>query len=990
MVAVRLADDRRGRIPFAVLGALLLLTTTMYTSSIGAPERSSPVAPELVDQAQTEARMALSAAIRSAGRRAAAHPVLDPASTRMAGLLSEETPYRSYLRLLVALAARENLRTVGTRSDGVTIQVSLEPIRSLADARRAMANVSITPIDRRKFRVNLTNITVTVRHDGTTTDEFRYDVSLVAPIPALQLHARVNAYEKRLNSGLLKPGLDQGLTARLFAVTWARGLAQYGGAPIGNVLANRHIELMTNDALLAQQREVFGRVDNQSARALRRASLNVAYRDGAAGAKGMLEQALGSVSGDPEAAPSETRPIRLPSGANRRHSYHVDRTADQAFRSFVSGNGRTPFNRTLEAVYTARVRARMHARQVHRDVDRAGVRPREVLWHFTTRHTTRRLRTGSWSSPRQHGRTLRSFHGTVVVKHTRRHHWVTNGSHIHTSRTRTVTYRVRIDLQCGYRGSRYAPSKPAGACPFPDEMRQQLPRRATRAVRNHLGGPGALARRATRGRRRSRWLSIQFEPPDRVRRRAYRQVAALHGRVREVSVTARPRSIASAANPASMLAAELGARRAELLDAPRRYRSLSGLAAGATKAAYLDRVRSALRGRSTLLDRLQQELVGTLQEHAVPTRRPSVDRAKRSSIATAVESRPLYLSLVSADGKGTPALAARNINLFAIPYGDAADTVTRAIVGGGPETVSLSVAARTLSALEAVPQADETPRLRRRREHLRDALRDSLREARARYERAIPERYGRARARRAIRRAFRSRGSLAERAAALADGSIATGIANRLAGSVGERRHDLLAVTLRVETSRLRESTAIRVDEGVVAAARQSSASVVRETTAAAFHTASMEAVDLASKRVRGKRAVGLPAGLPITPVPGYWYATANAWHVSVRGRYDSFSVSAANATPSGERDGTLTYTRQKQLVSLDVDGDGMDDPIGWNRPITFTLETGVFVVVPPGWPGVGDVDGNADERSPGWGEVVQQEEDTGTQRDTHVDGGYR
>ncbi|MFB6153916.1 MAG: hypothetical protein ABEJ27_06655 [Halodesulfurarchaeum sp.] len=987
---MRLADDRRGRIPFAVLGALLLLTTTMYASSIPAPERSAPIAPGLVDQAQTEARMALSSAIRSAGRRAAAQPVHNPASTGMGTVLSEETPFRSYFRLLVALEARERLRAVGTRSDGVAVAVSLPSISSRAEARRAIANVSITPLDRRSFMVNLTNLTVTVSNGGTTTDAFQYDVSLVVPIPALRLHARVDAYEDRLNNGLLQPGLDQGLTARLFAVTWARGLAQYGGAPIGNVLANRHIELMTNDAVLAQQRDVFGRVDKASRRALQRATLNVAYRDGAAGAKGMLEQALGSASGDPEGAPSEARPIPLPNRAGRKRSYNVDRTADEAFLSFVDGTGRTSLNETLKGVYTARIRARMRARRVNREVERDGVRPRNADWHFTTRDTTTRLRTGSWSSPREHGHILRTFDGTMVVKHTRRHHWITNGSHTYTSRTRTATYRVRIDLLCAYRGSGYAPSKPSEPCPFPDRMRRSLPRRATRAVSNHLGGPAALARKATRGRRRSRWLSIQFDPPARVRRVAYRQVAALRERVRGVSVAASPRSIASAANPASLLAEELSTRRGRLLDAPRRYRSLSDRAPVAAKAAYLAQVRRALRSQSILLDRLQQELVGTLHERSIPTERPTMERAKRSTIATSIESRPLYLSLVTNGGEGTPTLAARNVNLFTIPYGDVADTVTGTIFGGPSKTVSLLVAARTLSELESLPPGAVTPTLRQRRKRLRDALRDSLNGAKGRFEHVTRERFGSRRAGRAVRSAFRTHGQVADRAAALADGSLATAIADRLVASGSARRHDRLLVALRIETSRIRESTAIRIDEGVVAAARQSAEGVVRETTAVAFHTAALEAVDIASKRVRGTRAAGLPAGLPITPVPGYWYATANAWHVSVRGRYESFSVSAANATPSGERNGTITYTRRKQLVTLDVDRDGDVDPLGWNRPLTFTLETGVFVVVPPGWPGVGDVDGNADERSPGWGEVVQQEEDQGEHTGSHVDGGYR
>jgi hypothetical protein len=48
------------------------------------------------------------------------------------------------------------------------------------------------------------------------------------------------------------------------------------------------------------------------------------------------------------------------------------------------------------------------------------------------------------------------------------------------------------------------------------------------------------------------------------------------------------------------------------------------------------------------------------------------------------------------------------------------------------------------------------------------------------------------------------------------------------------------------------------------------------------------------------------------------------------------------------------------------VDGDGEAERLGHDERVSF--ETGTTVVaVPPGGQGVGDVDGNADERSTGW-----------------------
>jgi hypothetical protein len=104
------------------------------------------------------------------------------------------------------------------------------------------------------------------------------------------------------------------------------------------------------------------------------------------------------------------------------------------------------------------------------------------------------------------------------------------------------------------------------------------------------------------------------------------------------------------------------------------------------------------------------------------------------------------------------------------------------------------------------------------------------------------------------------------------------------------------------------------------------------------------------------------PAGLPIAPAPGYWYATVNAWTVSVRGAYARFALHTRRGPP-GE---TLRYVRDGSTVALDVDGDGETERLGHDERVGFAANTTVVVAVPaPGF--VGDRDGNADERSAGW-----------------------
>lgn len=63
-----------------------------------------------------------------------------------------------------------------------------------------------------------------------------------------------------------------------------------------------------------------------------------------------------------------------------------------------------------------------------------------------------------------------------------------------------------------------------------------------------------------------------------------------------------------------------------------------------------------------------------------------------------------------------------------------------------------------------------------------------------------------------------------------------------------------------------------------------------------------------------------------------------------------------------------LAYTRDGSVVRLDVDGDGHEERIGRAPRVSFEVRTAVAVAVPPAPRGVGDTDGVADERSPGWG----------------------
>jgi hypothetical protein len=135
--------------------------------------------------------------------------------------------------------------------------------------------------------------------------------------------------------------------------------------------------------------------------------------------------------------------------------------------------------------------------------------------------------------------------------------------------------------------------------------------------------------------------------------------------------------------------------------------------------------------------------------------------------------------------------------------------------------------------------------------------------------------------------------------------------------------------------------------------------SLARRALAEGLKTAGKNATERVGEHVGG----GVPAGLPVAPVPGYWYATVNVWTVSVSGEFARFGVRTDRGAPGR----SLRYVRDGSVVALDVDDDGRPERLGRNERIDFTVNTTVAVAVPPTGRGVGDVGGNADERSPGW-----------------------
>jgi hypothetical protein len=313
-------------------------------------------------------------------------------------------------------------------------------------------------------------------------------------------------------------------------------------------------------------------------------------------------------------------------------------------------------------------------------------------------------------------------------------------------------------------------------------------------------------------------------------------------------------------------------------------------------------------------------------------------------------------------------LATRNVNLFTVPYGDAADTVLDGVFGR-PNAVPLEAAARSLVAANRTLRAADDERLERNRDRLSAEVRRSLlivderlMGTIARYASLTHDEQTAA-----VADARARWSGLGRQGLATANGSFARAVTAEVVAraELDAAERDLLGVAVRDSIRRSLRARETWTSQSPTNRTATRTREVARTALSKAVSTAGPEAIGRAKDRWIGEALGDVPAGLPLLPAPGYWYATTNVWTVTAEGSYGRFAVRTPRATSTPGVD--ETYVRDGDWVALDADGDGRTERLGRDERVSFSVRTVVVVVVPPNGNGVGDVDGNADERSAGW-----------------------
>ncbi|QDX39792.1 hypothetical protein [Salarchaeum sp. JOR-1] len=923
--------DDRGRVPFALVGVVLLVTATAVGATLATRDTPAETnaADRAADRALAGARIALERATIEASAAAAANPVVTPANTPYGRVLRDDSAFRDALALRVYAAACAAFTDLDTRHGDATARVSLDVIDSPRDARRAIRAVTLDELRPNRVRVTVRNATLAVTEHGESVGVRERAVSVVVDTPVLALHDRMASFAARVDRGVLQGyGLAREATLRLAPYTAARGLAQYAGAPIANVLANRHVEVAANDGLLAVQRATFGRASTASNEAVGRAYALTGVRDMLAVTRASARARATRIFGAMNVTPTQP-----PSHPPAQSSLTPAAAADTALLDALNA---------LDAVLenASRLDARRLVRVTRTDHRLDTATPPQNWTRVATDTTTETAVTAATAGAvgvfdvHNAFRVLDAFGRRVTVTRTTRASW-TNGSAVRTvTGIERSTYRVSVALT----------ARPAALDGVPNRPVDALGERATAAVRSALlpDGADSLAARAVTGDAGTRSATVRVSQPPSLRERAARSLGRIRNRVANTSTAVRVSGAGVlASSPVSALARTLAANRDHLVAAPARYDSIAERALTAVRAHYLDDALAVVRERAGDAASVRGALRDTVTRLGgwVPT--GVTARETPETVVSEVSVSPRYLSLTDAE-----TLAARNLNVFTLPYGDAADTVTDAAFDGGERAVRLAVAADLLAAA-----GTRTP-------DLAAAVRAETARARERFAAVLDARTGldSGAAERVVSSAATRWRTDAARARAATNGSLAAAVVAD-SGTRGAKRV-ALAAALRAESRAVARSDTGGVDEDVVRAARQAT----RAELTAALGRASTRRV----KRALGGRLAALPAGLPVAPLPGFWYATVNVWAVSVRGGYERVAISGG-ALPPGFDAGAYEYVREGGVVSLDVDGDSRPEPLGRNARVEFAFDTVVVAAVPPGPRGVGDTDGNADERSPGW-----------------------
>ena len=375
-----LLGDRRARVPFALVGLALVLVSVAFVVQVETADKPVPKqeTDRAMDQTAAATETALADALRAASRQAGTAPVTEAADTPYGEVLDDGATFEQYLKALFYLEAQEQLSNAGQSVGHVETEVTLPAIETRAEFAAALDRVTIRAgsetesIETGIIEAEISGVQTVARADGKRRAVETEAVTVAVASPLFQLHDRTERFEQRLDAPINKPGFAQRFNARVYALGWARGYAQYGGLPVTEVIANRHVVPSANDAVYRTQKDVFGAADPQLSNAVRRGWLCMAMHDaeglynnygGSNATTGVAKQLCDAsrwlfgkqATGDVPEAPGVQDLLGEAPGMDAKHTIGVNETSLLPIRNLAAGSGPNSLSAVINRMYEIRV-----------------------------------------------------------------------------------------------------------------------------------------------------------------------------------------------------------------------------------------------------------------------------------------------------------------------------------------------------------------------------------------------------------------------------------------------------------------------------------------------------------------------------------------------------------------------------------------------------------------------------------------------------------
>lgn len=1076
--------DDRARVPFAVVAVVLLVSALALVGYVHTDDSSETDTDATLAMDRTDAAVqtALRDSVTRAVERAAEQPVTDPAETAYGVALDDDRPFRSYLKAVIYLETAKRLQNAGQQVGDTNTTVSLPTVTDSESFEEAIDRVTISAGEREKgmLTVRVDGIETTGERNGNQFVSETESIEVSVPTPVMQLHERTERFQSRLNASVLESGFSQRFNARIYALGWARGYAQYLGQPVTEVIASRHIEPAANSALYHTQRAVFGEADPDLRDAVRRGWLCMALKDAEGLYNGHRTGSLtvaddicraskwilgGEHTGDLPESPGVLDLLGSAPGMDAKHTIGVNQTAYLPLQTVVDGSGRHSLSSVIDRVFTVEsdIEADIEAESV--EFDHRRPRLRAVL--------SDRERSNDGVTVHDVGRVVRlpaddeyyefrGFRASITVTETREWRWREgyddDWEYEETEDTETIeisgTLRVgsetvgpetdirgvnNVDVRRNANESTDVPAPEGGFEQYIDAEN------VTAAV---IGGVG---RANFTNWLESQWSSVTDEndlalPASKtvdigynsslggsLERALVADIASLQREMHDVTHTFERRDLiheGDETGPVGELIEEVNRERLSTLDRDVPYENIGQLAVYEARYAYfeqlLDDLRRVEEAHAETMGKLDDKLAGVdsslgdavsfLQQGltaAEPDPVPIESPELTPNVTYEVSGSPTYLAKKAVTSDDVPQveedttfvpLATKNRNYLKLPY----DTIISGLInkimsifGNSDSDAELTfrAAGEALQAggLAADAAADDEyaddQRLTRLTRDLRSAVDDALEEFGVELARAITDELhgtdnSTADTETVItgetRETLEGYNTTAEAAVALGGGNATEPLVENITEGLSGTNHRpayaenmtangwsaLLGSITRpaIVNATAEQNVTIDSTSGVKAldnATRRALENVSRDIVADRLRSAldkrSFNISQYSDWVGRVKSPVRIPAGLPLLPVPGYWYATVNAWDVRADGEYARFEVTANVGTP-GQTSAT-TYVREDETVTLEIAG--TERTVGDVEPIEFDGRSLLVVVVPPGGIGVGDRDDENPECAP-------------------------